>query len=319
MPTRAAPTIGRGWSPACAIASARSMRWSTTRDARHASGRTSLEASEESFDELLRDQPAGPVFPDPGHRARSARATSRTSRVLGRRSCSSLRSPRRSASINRGDYCVSKAGLSMAARLFAVRLAEHGIPVFEVRPGIIETDMTAGVREPTTAGSNRGSCPRGDGDARRRRSSCAIAGEGRPALRDGTVIRRRRWAVDARAVTNGFFSGLEFSRWPRSPRPRVPPVPRVVRGPSAGATHSGSNETLWSVALLVMGASTASAQTWTVSSPDGKTAITVARQNDGALVWRVTRDGSPILADSPLGIRRADRIVRLRVDLRPHR
>ena len=63
---------------------------------------------------------------------------------------------------------------------------------------------------------------------------------------------------------------------------------------------------LWSVALLVMGASTASAQTWTVSSPDGKTAITVARQNDGALVWRVTRDGSPILADSPLGIRRAD-------------
>jgi alpha-glucosidase len=65
---------------------------------------------------------------------------------------------------------------------------------------------------------------------------------------------------------------------------------------------------LWSVALLVMGASTASAQTWTVSSPDGKTAITVARQNDGALVWRVTRDGSPILADSPLGIRRADQL-----------
>jgi 3-oxoacyl-[acyl-carrier protein] reductase len=51
------------------------------------------------------------------------------------------------ASINRGDYCVSKAGLSMAARLFAVRLASEGIPVFEVRPGIIETDMTAGVRD----------------------------------------------------------------------------------------------------------------------------------------------------------------------------
>ena len=51
------------------------------------------------------------------------------------------------ASVNRGEYCVSKAGLSMAARLFAVRLAGHGIPVYEVRPGIIETDMTAGVKE----------------------------------------------------------------------------------------------------------------------------------------------------------------------------
>jgi NAD(P)-dependent dehydrogenase (short-subunit alcohol dehydrogenase family) len=49
-------------------------------------------------------------------------------------------------SIGRGEYCVSKAGLSMVARLFAVRLAEHGIPVFEVRPGLIATDMTAGVR-----------------------------------------------------------------------------------------------------------------------------------------------------------------------------
>jgi NAD(P)-dependent dehydrogenase (short-subunit alcohol dehydrogenase family) len=51
------------------------------------------------------------------------------------------------ASVNRGEYCVSKAGLSMVARLFAVRLAEFGIRVFEVRPGIIETDMTAAVRE----------------------------------------------------------------------------------------------------------------------------------------------------------------------------
>lgn len=51
------------------------------------------------------------------------------------------------ASVNRGDYCISKAGLSMAARLWAVRLAEYGIPVYEVRPGIIATDMTAGVRD----------------------------------------------------------------------------------------------------------------------------------------------------------------------------
>lgn len=49
------------------------------------------------------------------------------------------------ASVNRGDYCLSKAGLSMATQLFAVRLGEWGIPVYEVRPGIIRTDMTAGV------------------------------------------------------------------------------------------------------------------------------------------------------------------------------
>jgi 3-oxoacyl-[acyl-carrier protein] reductase len=51
------------------------------------------------------------------------------------------------ASPGRGEYCVSKAGLAMAARLFAVRLAADDIPVFEVRPGIIDTDMTAPVRE----------------------------------------------------------------------------------------------------------------------------------------------------------------------------
>lgn len=51
------------------------------------------------------------------------------------------------ASVNRGEYCISKAGISMVTQLFADRLAEYGIPVFEVRPGIIQTDMTAGVRE----------------------------------------------------------------------------------------------------------------------------------------------------------------------------
>ncbi|WP_337044276.1 3-ketoacyl-ACP reductase [Emticicia sp. 17c] len=49
------------------------------------------------------------------------------------------------ASVNRGEYCLSKAGLSMATQLFAVRLGEFNIPVFEVRPGVIKTDMTAGV------------------------------------------------------------------------------------------------------------------------------------------------------------------------------
>jgi 3-oxoacyl-[acyl-carrier protein] reductase len=50
-------------------------------------------------------------------------------------------------SLNRGEYCISKAGIAMATQLFAVRLAEYDIPVFEVRPGIIQTDMTYGVRE----------------------------------------------------------------------------------------------------------------------------------------------------------------------------
>jgi NAD(P)-dependent dehydrogenase (short-subunit alcohol dehydrogenase family) len=50
-------------------------------------------------------------------------------------------------SINRGEYCISKAGASMLTRLFALRLAPHGIGVFEVRPGIIRTPMTAPVAE----------------------------------------------------------------------------------------------------------------------------------------------------------------------------
>jgi NAD(P)-dependent dehydrogenase (short-subunit alcohol dehydrogenase family) len=51
------------------------------------------------------------------------------------------------ASTNRGEYCISKAGIGMATKLWAVRLGEHGIPVYEVRPGITRSDMTAGVTE----------------------------------------------------------------------------------------------------------------------------------------------------------------------------
>lgn len=51
------------------------------------------------------------------------------------------------SSINRGEYCISKAGLSMASQLWAVRLAAEGIQVMELRPGIMATDMTAGVKE----------------------------------------------------------------------------------------------------------------------------------------------------------------------------
>lgn len=51
------------------------------------------------------------------------------------------------ASINRGQYCISKAGMGMMTKLFAVRLAPAGIPVYELRPGIIKTDMTSAVTE----------------------------------------------------------------------------------------------------------------------------------------------------------------------------
>jgi NAD(P)-dependent dehydrogenase (short-subunit alcohol dehydrogenase family) len=62
------------------------------------------------------------------------------------------------ASVNRGEYCISKAGLSMASQLFAARLGEFDIPVYEVRPGIISTDMTEGVKEKYTRLIEEGLC-----------------------------------------------------------------------------------------------------------------------------------------------------------------
>jgi len=51
------------------------------------------------------------------------------------------------ASVNRGEYCISKAGVSMSSKLWAVRLGEYDIPVYEIQPGVIRTDMTSGVKE----------------------------------------------------------------------------------------------------------------------------------------------------------------------------
>jgi NAD(P)-dependent dehydrogenase (short-subunit alcohol dehydrogenase family) len=62
-------------------------------------------------------------------------------------------------SIERAEYCVSKAGAAMMAGLYAVRLAPHGIGVFELRPGIIETGMTAGVKDKYTARIEGGLVP----------------------------------------------------------------------------------------------------------------------------------------------------------------
>lgn len=63
------------------------------------------------------------------------------------------------ASIERAEYCISKAGAAMMAELFAVRLAPHGIGVFELRPGIIATGMTAAVRDSYTARIEDGLVP----------------------------------------------------------------------------------------------------------------------------------------------------------------
>ena len=63
------------------------------------------------------------------------------------------------ASVNRGEYCVSKAGLSMMVKLFALRLAEAGVGVYEIRPGVIETDMTAPAREDYSERIEKGLTP----------------------------------------------------------------------------------------------------------------------------------------------------------------
>ena len=64
-------------------------------------------------------------------------------------------------SIERAEYCVSKAGASMMAQLFAVRMAPHDIGVFEIRPGVIETALTAGVKDKYTARIKDGLVPLG--------------------------------------------------------------------------------------------------------------------------------------------------------------
>lgn len=104
-----------------------------------------LEASEASFDRLVNVNLKGPYFltqiaaklmidsPAIGTAPRA---------VVNVTSISAF-----TASVTRGDYCIAKAGLSMMTKLYASRLAEYGIGVFEIQPGVIETDMTGAVKE----------------------------------------------------------------------------------------------------------------------------------------------------------------------------
>ncbi|MGD2174528.1 MAG: 3-ketoacyl-ACP reductase [Candidatus Brocadiaceae bacterium] len=105
-----------------------------------------LAAGEESYDRVMSVNLKGPYFLTQLLARRMIEWKDRgvvgTPRIVFISSVSSYTS-----SPSRAEYCISKAGLSMVARLYAHRLAEHGIPVIEVRPGIIETPMTAGVKE----------------------------------------------------------------------------------------------------------------------------------------------------------------------------
>lgn len=62
------------------------------------------------------------------------------------------------ASVNRGEYCISKAGIAMATKLWAARLGEYDIPVYEIQPGVVKTDMTAGVTKKYDDLIDRGLC-----------------------------------------------------------------------------------------------------------------------------------------------------------------
>jgi 3-oxoacyl-[acyl-carrier protein] reductase len=104
-----------------------------------------LAATEESFEEVMRTNLQGPYFLTQAVARLLAQqeATENATRAIVFVTSVSAEM----ASPHRGEYCVSKAGLSMAVKLFAARLASDRIPVYEVRPGIIATDMTAGVKD----------------------------------------------------------------------------------------------------------------------------------------------------------------------------
>ena len=122
-----------------------------------------LDAGEESFDRLIAINVKGPYFltqlaakwmieqtrSRPREKADGLRASVPPPHVGGYPpkiiTISSISAY--TASTNRGDYCIAKAALSMLTPLFAARLAEHGITVYEIRPGIIATDMTGPVKE----------------------------------------------------------------------------------------------------------------------------------------------------------------------------
>lgn len=104
-----------------------------------------LESSEESYDRVMRINLKGPYFltqAAANWMVEQRKAGDFTGYIINISSISAT-----VASPDRGEYCLSKAGIAMATQLWAMRLAEYDIPVYEVRPGIVKTDMTATVEE----------------------------------------------------------------------------------------------------------------------------------------------------------------------------
>jgi NAD(P)-dependent dehydrogenase (short-subunit alcohol dehydrogenase family) len=113
-----------------------------------------LEASEDIYNEVLDTNLKGPYFLTQLAARQMVKQSS--GRIIFVTSISAY-----TASIMRGEYCISKAGLSMAVQLWAARLAPHNIQVFEVRPGIIRTDMIEKVRETYEEKARGGLLPQG--------------------------------------------------------------------------------------------------------------------------------------------------------------
>ena len=103
-----------------------------------------LDMTEESYDRVMDINTKGVFFMTQlvaKHMEANAEANGWNGAIVNISSMSAYTS-----SVSRGEYCISKAGVSMITALFAERLAEYGIPVNEIRPGIIATEMTAGVK-----------------------------------------------------------------------------------------------------------------------------------------------------------------------------
>jgi NAD(P)-dependent dehydrogenase (short-subunit alcohol dehydrogenase family) len=105
------------------------------------------EAAEASFEEVLRTNLQGPYFLTQAVAAHWLTKPYAPLLAGGFKIVFVTSISADTASVNRGDYCISKAGLAMASQLWAVRLAGEGVQVLELRPGIMATDMTAAVRD----------------------------------------------------------------------------------------------------------------------------------------------------------------------------
>jgi 3-oxoacyl-[acyl-carrier protein] reductase len=105
------------------------------------------EASEESYDEVMGVNLKGPYFLSQLAARHWLKHPDQSALPTGYKLIFITSISADTASVNRGEYCLSKAGLAMACQLWATRLANDGVQVFEIRPGIMETDMTAGVKE----------------------------------------------------------------------------------------------------------------------------------------------------------------------------